>query len=387
MSLANFAEQPLVFDINDKLSKVISKLYSEKMYEGFVFDRGQFIGIISAKDIVRKGVMDPEKTKLSNLKGIIRNMKIFGEDVDFSDVINNFLINNCRCVPVEKGGEILSLTKIGMLNTVPSEAIKGKTASDIMFFPECVSSYDPLSVAKSTFRNSHVYRLAVIGKDEKTEGVVDDIDLLRGFVERTTATRGEKSGEKVKENNVPISSHIIMQGSYLSVSPNTELKYVIKAMLDKKQDTVIVEEDKKLLGMITPREILKLIAADIGGVYVTISGIHDEDAFIQGIVDSDIHNSIRKLAKIIHIHYVTLNVKKKVGGKSSDYKVKTKRTNYTVVGRIVSNKGSFFADDVSWDLTKSTKAVLKKLEIEVSRQVGKGRARDAGHHGEDEIRL
>jgi len=384
MGIADFAEEPLKFDIKEMLSKVISKMYSEKISEGFVFDRGQFVGIISAKDIARKGITEPEKVKLANLGGIIRNVKPFRGDAPIKEVVNSFLVNSYRCVPVERDGEILSLSKLGLMKLVSPEALKGRTVSDIMFFPECVSSYDNVSVAKSMFKNSSTYRLTVIGESNHVEGVIDDIDMLKSFVEKSRSSRGEKVGEKLKEGNVPIHSNIIVKDSYLSVAPNTELKYAVKTMIDRKQDTIVVEEDKKLLGVVTPREILKLVGNDIGGVYVTVSGIQNEDEFIQAVVDSEIRSSVRKLAKVVHIHYVTINVKKKVGGKSADYKIKTKRTNYTVIGRVVSNKGSFFADDLGWDLTKATRNVLKKLEKEIYKKVEKERAFERSPEGEYE---
>ena len=247
MNLADIGEEPLRFDLGENLSHVISKLYSEKRAEGFVFDKNQFVGIISAKDIIRKGVSNPKKVKLANLDTSIKRIRPFEPDTPLKDVIHSFLINNYRCVPVKRNGEILSLDKLNVLKLVATDSVKGKRASDLMFFPECVSLSDPISVVKSIFRSSNTYRLAVVSSGNKIEGVVDDVDLLKGFVEKTKSSRGEKSGEKIKEGDVPISSHLLMQGSYLSVSPQTELKYVIKSMLEKKQDTVVVEEDNRLL--------------------------------------------------------------------------------------------------------------------------------------------
>ncbi|HLD42017.1 MAG TPA: hypothetical protein VJB06_03195, partial [archaeon] len=51
------------------------------------------------------------------------------------------------------------------------------------------------------------------------------------------------------------------------------------------------------------------------------------------------------------------------------------RVSYNVKGKLVSNKGAFFADDTSWDLTKSTQSVLKKLEREAMKKVSKERDR------------
>ncbi len=381
MDISSVAEQPLVFDVKERLSKVISKMYGQGKHDAFVFNKKEFVGVISAKDIVRKGFADAECVKLANLGSVIKKVKVFGPESPLREIINNFLINNYRCVPLDVEGETFSLNKLDILKLVPMESLKGMKASDIMFFPECVSSADPISVVKSIFRNSNVYSIAVIGVGDKVEGVVDEIDLLKGFTERSRPGRGERSGEKIHEMEIPISSHLLMQGSFITVSPQTDLKYVVQEMVGKNNDTAIVEEDGKLAGMITPREILKLVGAEIGGVYVNISGIQNEDQFLQSVVDSEIRSAIRKLGRSVHLHYMTLNVHKKgTTGKSRDYRIKTKRTNYDVRGKVVTNKGAFFADDSSWDLIKSTQAVLKKLEKEVLKKVGKERAVDRDGH-------
>ncbi len=304
--------------------------------------------------------------KLSSMDSIIRRVKVLDLGTDIKELVNKFVINNYRCVPIEAGDEILSITKLGLLKILPPGSIKKYIASDIMFFPPCVSPDDPVSVVKSIFRNSNAYRIAVVSSGNRLDGVVDELDLLNTFFEHTRTTRGDKSSD------VPIASHLLMQGSYISLPPQTELKYVIQKMLEKNNDTVVVEEDGKLVGMITPREILKLVGYDIAGVYVNLSGIQDEDSFLQNLVNSEIRGSIRKLAKIIHIHFMSFNVKRRANPTEG---AKTKgRVSYNVKGKLVSNKGAFFADDTSWDLTKSTQSVLKKLEREAMKKVEKLRA-------------
>ena len=373
MSLLEIAEKPLVFDVNDRLSKVVSSMYSQRAYDALIFNKKNFVGIISAKDIDRKGLTGLETVKVGSLGTVIKNVKPLDPEAELKDVVNKFVLNDYRCVPLDSS-EVLCITKMGLLRKMPTEILRDKKAEDIMFFPECVSPEDPVSVVKSIFRNSHVYRLAVLGKDNRVEGVVDELDLLKTFVEHKKSSKGERSGEKIKESDVSMASHVLIQDSYITVSPRTELKYVVKQMLEKNNDTAVVEEDNKLVGIITPREIFKLIGSDIEGIYVNMSGIHDEDVFLQNLVNSEIRSAIRKLAKIIHMHYMAFNVKKRANPSEG---AKTKgRVSYTVRGKLVSNKGAFFADDTSWDLTKSTQSVLKKLEREVIKKVG--RERDMG---------
>ena len=50
-----------------------------------------------------------------------------------------------------------------------------------------------------------------------------------------------------------------------------------------------------------------------------------------------------------------------------------KRVKYSVKGRLITEKGMFFADDHAWRLTKAVKGVLEKMEREVVKSIGKKR--------------
>jgi len=145
---------------------------------------------------------------------------------------------------------------------------------------------------------------------------------------------------------------------------------VVDVMLKNSNDTAVVMEDGKLLGLITPREIIKLVSGSVGGVYVRVSGIQDEDAFLRSIVDSEIRNTVRKIGKIVRIQYMTLNVKRgKVPGKLA-----VKKINYTVLGKLVTDSGVFVSSNDAWDLSRAMKGSLKILEKEVIRKSGRERS-------------
>lgn len=93
------------------------------------------------------------------------------------------------------------------------------------------------------------------------------------------------------------------------------------------------------------------------GVYVKISGLQKEDAFIRAKVDEEIAHEIRKLARFFPVDQLEINVKKhEIGGKRKKYSLKAK---------LFTEKGLFFAQEHDWDVTKAAKNMMKKLEREV----------------------
>ncbi len=363
MDIEKACEESLIFASNEKLSKVVSALHSNGAHEGFIVDGREFKGVVSASDIVKKNVSNPEKAKLSGLS-LIRKVKVFNTDAELKDVLNAFIVSDYRSVPVSFDGKFLNLTKLGLLKLIPKNILHGKRAEDVMFFPECVSVDDSISVVKSILKSSHVYRVAVL-KGNKVQGIVDDLTILKTIISKEKKPGWERGGEKIKEDAIPISNGLFMSEDFLTASAGTELKYIVSQMLEKQKNTVVIEEGGNLLGIITPREIIKLMGSEISGVYLTVSGMQDEDAFIQTVVDSEIRNEVKKIAKIIHIHHMTIHVKR--------FRTTGKRMNFVVRGKLTSNRGLFIADHDSWNLTKSVREMLKNLRKEATKRVEKER--------------
>jgi predicted transcriptional regulator len=206
----------------------------------------------------------------------------------------------------------------------------------------------------SILRETNISRLPVIDKANKIEGLVDTIDLLKADTDRSRSELGEEAGEKIHLRHVQISS--LMRKTPLITSPDIPLPKLINLMLEKHTTTALVEENGKICGLVTPKLILKLIGKRIEGVYVRISGLQKEDVFIKSVVDEEIRNEIRKLGKFLTINYMVLHVDR--------YRKTGKRIKYSVKGRLITEKGYFFADDHAWDITKAVRGVLQKLEKE-----------------------
>lgn len=366
MNISDVSERPLVFSPTDKISRVASRMYAKRKHEALIFSGKDLLGMITARDLVKRNINDPDRIELKAIKSLIQPVTPFTEKTELKELVTSILINNYRSVPVTVNGNILILTKLGLLKLIPKAPLKTMKAQDVMFFPSSVTESDSLSVAKSVIRQLHSYRLAILDERDRITGLIDSLDLLKTFVSKGKAKRGELVGDKTRSGAIKAGSRSIIQRDYLRTSPDTPLTQIVEKMIKKGADTVVVEENEKLAGMITPREILKLAGKEISGIYVRISGMQDEDIFIKSVVDEEIRNEIKKLAKFIPIDYMVLDVHRQRSG--------GKRIKYSVRARLITQKGFFFAKDFAWDLTKATRGVLHKLEREVTKKIGKSRA-------------
>lgn len=361
MDISKILEEPLIVEPEDSVNKVASKLLSQRKHEALVVKDKKIQGIILVNDLVKRNIQNPEKTKINSF---IRKVDVAFPETSVQDAINSILINNFKSLPVEsyEDDRIFIVTKINLMKTLKGDIPKGKTAKDIMNYPYCISNDDTISTAKSILKTMDISVIPVVNKNSKVGGVIETIDLLKTtMISFPKPVRGEEVGEKKTIKNVTASS--IMQKNIPRAAPETPLNKIIDLLVSEKMPVVIIEENEKLAGIITPRDILKLFGGQREGVYVTISGIHKEDDFIKTVIDEEITNEIKKLAKKLPIQYLAVNIDK--------YKKDGKRAKYTVKSRLVTQKGAFFSQDFAWDITKAIRGMLHKLEKEIIKKTGK----------------
>ena len=362
MDISKILEEPLIVKYNDSVSKVASRMIRERKHEALVLKDKSFEGIILSNDIVKRNIPNPDKMKI-NL--FIRNVETFYPDTSTEDAINEILINNFKSLPVKSADskDLFIVTKIALMNNLKNEAIiKKRVAKEIMNFPFCIDRKDTIATAKSIVKDMDMSAIPIIDEENNTFGVIETVDLLKASIHSAEKSeRGEEAGEKKSIKNVFASS--IMQKNFPKASLDAPIKQLIDKLAKSKIHVVIIEEDGKFVGMVTPRDILKLFSPRKEGVYVTINGIQKEDDFIKSVIDEEITNEVKKLAKILPIQYFVINVKK--------HDEDGKRSKYSIKSRLITQKGAFFAHDFAWDITKAIRGMLHKLEREIVKKTRK----------------
>ncbi len=351
MQIEDVLEKPLVVRPGDTVSHVASRMLAERRHEVIVLDSSnKFLGIVLARDIVKKKVNDPHKAKIDQFI-IEENPLLPGTST--SEVINAFLVNDYKTIPVKKDNRIMLLTKLDVLKLVKNDSnLKRKVAEDVMKFPCCINFEDSLSTARAVLKDMNVSRVPVL-KDGKVEGMIDALDLLTPIVKGEITKRGEPDEERTHMDSVPASS--FMRRNFPTAEANTPLGKVVDLIVGS-QSAVVVERDGKLLGIVTPGDVLKLLGKEVKGAYVTISGIEDEDDFVKDVVYDEIEASLKKINKIYPVNYLVVHADKYGTGKKTKHLIKI---------RLATDRGFFFAQDHDWDLTKAIKGVLANLEKEV----------------------
>lgn len=361
MELESVIENAFLVKPEDTLSHVTSQMEKARKYEAFVFD-GDLKGIVTLDEIIKRRVSEPQKTKISYF---MKHVARFPVDTPVGDVINYMLVSEYRSLPVEKDGEIHAVSKPRLLNFVKDEVFEGKKAKDVMQFPYCASEGDSLSTIISMMKDVGSNRVPILNGKGKLTGLADSMSMIGIIMGKNRSKRGQRFGDKTKLGEIGIDK--FMKTNIIRVGPETELKKVVKKVYNRDVCTVIVEKNDKFLGMITIKDIFKLIGKSLETVYVRVSGLDDEDSFIKMKIDEMVENIIRKLLKVLTIRYIAIHVDTR--------RTEGRRTNYSAHGRIVTEKWNFHASESGWDPTKIIKLLLGKLEREVHKKMGKSRGR------------
>jgi CBS domain-containing protein len=359
MKLEDILGEAFLVKPDDTISHVAFRMAEGKRYEAFVFD-GELKGIVTLDDMVKRRVSGPQKMKVSHF---MKPVNPFDVDSPVEDIINYMLVSEHRSLPVKKEGRIFAVTKPGLLNFIRDEVFEGKKAKDIMQFPYSAGANDTLSTVISVMKEMGLDRIPILDKEGRFAGLVDDVSLAGILIDKSRSKRGERFGDKARLEEIGIGR--FLRKDILKADPETELKQIVREVSKKGVCAVIVEKDGKFAGMITVRDLFKLIGKSLETVYIRISGLGGEDGFIKSKIDEMVDSTVTKLLKSVVVNYVAIHVEThRKGGR---------RTKYSVQGRFVTDKGNFHASDHEWDPAKAMKLFLAKIEREVHGKIERER--------------
>ncbi len=351
MEYPNFFKKPTEIDSEETVSRAVGKMMEHPETPLLVRDKGAFIGLVTCNSLALHNITEPESTKI---KHFIEKTKPVSQETDIRELVHSILINDYSAVPIDADqNKIFVITHLDALYAIKNEdEIKGKKTRDIMSFPYCIASTDTIATAKAMLKDLGISHLPVLDKDNRIEGIVDAESLLKTIVQKKREGIGEEKGRTTKLEGVHVSS--IIKKVARTFHPNSAVSDIIEHMLKNKSTAALIEESGELTGIITPKDIFKLIGERVEGVYVRVSGIQDEDPFIKSIIDEEIVHFVRKVSKIFHINYMTFHIEK--------HKKDGRRSKYSIKSTLFISKGALFANSYGWDLTKAMKDVLEAME-------------------------
>jgi predicted transcriptional regulator/ribosome-associated translation inhibitor RaiA len=310
------------------------------------------MGVLLSRDLVKKRITGPSNV---TVESYVRRIDALPDSSSRNEIAKAMLINDYKAVPiVNNEGEMRILRKRDLLKLFLKEpSLKKARASDVMRFPFCVSRDDDISTTRSIFTDMNVIAVPVVEENNSVIGLVTSTSLLKSVIEKQRPMRGETSGESFNTDSANVS--VVMSPDIPRADYDSSLMDVAMKITEKDSGIIVVEKEGRMVGVITPRDILKTLIRDTQTVSISITGAQQEDPFIRKVMDSDINSLLKKLSRMADIDNFTLHV---------DRYRQEGRTKYSLKAKLVTRKGVFFSADHEWDITKALKGTLEKLERE-----------------------
>ncbi len=346
-----FLSKGSVFSLDDTASKVLGVLKDTNKTEA-VASNGEKIGIITVRDLL--GVDQPENTKIET---IWKQVGSITPSSSVLEAVNHLIRNNVTAMPMVSRNEVSLLSQRDIssaMKDVPE--LQGIKAKEIMMSPVVSMSKDtPIAHIRRTMLDRGISHIPITN-DSKVLGIITGEEIVTTFITSATkTTTGNRSGEKV--SRFPGQASGFMNRQPVTVTPETGVLDVVKKIdsMDEKY-CLVVDEDEKLHGIITHRELLAVINSLMPETElpVYIVGLEGEDFFETAVVEEKIRRTVQRSMKMQEITEVSVKVKSQ--------RNKGERTRYTITARAMGPSISFNVENEGWGLMEAFDGVVDALD-------------------------
>ena len=355
--IVNLSQIPRsIFNPTDTISKTLAYLKDTGQYEAVVSD-GVNTGLITLRDIL--DVDHPEKT---NIKSVWHQIGITDVHITVIQAIETMIDNNVRALPLVENGEITGI--ISQFDLVKNLAEVNElvkiNVKDIMRTPVItIDSKSGNDRARSLMLDNKISHIPVT-TDDKLKGIVTAEILVNTFIVPTSRmTTGNLSGQMLSKFSGQVSGVMDTQPIKLGFEANA-LNAAKEMTRMSKSACVIVDEQDRVRGIITSRELLQPIydLREEPMLPIYIVGLTaDEDWFDVTVAENKIRRLVERAQNMRpYLHEVRVQIEKQSTGGN--------RTHYEVRAHIYTKLGgeTIHVKQEGWDLLEVFDEVTQALD-------------------------
>ena len=364
-----------IFHPEDPTSKVLGYFKDTGIYETVASD-GANSGLITVRDLL--GVDHPQRTKV---KSVWEQIGTVNSNNSVEQVVTILIDNDVRALPLVEGGNLIGIiSQVDLLSELRLVKELGQVkVKELMHTP--VISIDLKTGndhARRLMLDNDISHLPVL-KDGKLEGIVTAEILVHTFiVPASRMSMGNKSGQMVSGFSGQVGG--VMDSRPLTVGLEGNALDVVKEMTRMGKSACLVVDGEKLLGIITPRELLQPIydlrVEEELPVYIV--GLPGEEDWFDATVAE---NKVRRVVMRAQSMYPNL---REIRVQIESQNTGGNRTRYEVRAHIYMKQGSetIFVKQEGWDLltvfdslTQALDQILRDEKTEHEKRPRHGRQR------------
>lgn len=257
MAVSSLMGEALQADPETEVSKIIGMLKKNDAYEVFSIHAGRVLmatvrDLLNAKNLTARRLATVAQTapKLSTQDKISNGVRI----------LTDYRI---RALPVmEKGSIVGALHAKNVAKAMQLSVPPNARVSSIMTpYPITISSGDSVLKARSLMLRRKIDQLPIL-KDGRLAGVSDSSAILFAMIppERQSFAIDADAYDAVNRLDFPVDG--IMDSTPLQVQPNDNIRHLIGQLLTTKTNYALVTWEHEIQGIVTLRDIVKILAEE-----------------------------------------------------------------------------------------------------------------------------
>jgi CBS domain-containing protein/ribosome-associated translation inhibitor RaiA len=352
----------VLFSPEESVSKVLGELERTGRYEAAV-QADDKVGLITLRHLLN--VSQPENTKLLHLWKPLTQVT---PDSIVTGVAAELIRINESALPVVEGTKPVGI--ISQLDIIKAMAdcpeLRNIPAKDLAKTPvTSMDAKEAISKARSTMLDKGFSHIPVT-REGKLVGIVTAQDLIEIFLK--SQGRARKLGEKQSENTTKYKGELgeIMDEQPLTVGVDATAFDVARGLRDRRKSACLLTDPQGVIqGIITPRELLSLIARRplTTELPIQIVGLSKEDFFDRAEAEAKVDRVIKKGMRVHpNISEVSINIRKTNEG--------GERNRYEMTARVISATDQINAHGEGYDMLQTFEDMLNILEKEMLKTKG-----------------
>ena len=341
----------------EPVSHAFSLMVERKIFEIPVVDeKNMFTGIMNYESIIRRRKI-PLTSKVGHF--LLAPPKLSLED-RLPEVSETFLATDFQILPVLKEKRLLGIVHRNDLlkKVVENTKVASVPLSEIMSDSLITASADDrISSARAKMLSLDIQELPIVEKGSMLTGVLE-LDNLMEFlrIPRKWAAKGKFATEKTTFD--PLVKTVMHTGVF-RVSPTDTVKDAVDLMVKHKISSIFICEDKNLVGVVHPSDILEMVAKHKGreGVHIQISGLEHEDPTVYDTMYQIIQKYMIRINRIHKPELLNIHIINNAYHRDDSI--------FDVRMRLTTQKETLACQYESWNLYEAVDKCLAYMEREI----------------------
>lgn len=351
---------------NEPVSKLVGQFLEKNQNHALVFqENNAYLGITTKEGFWQKHL---DFTTLKQ-KSLVQGKPVLYADDPLHTIAELMFSSEARVLPVFENSKMIGVVTARdvIFELEKNPALANRLVREIASPVLVVAETDPIEKAISILRNKKINRIPVVSKNGELAGLFSFSDFLRNLPRIQPRRPKGKPGESKERSSVRILDLPVKDFAFSNpetIRPGDRIATALQKMRQKNISSLIVTEKSRPAGIITVRDLLKLLVQSKQAPATTkiqVSGKPELDEIDSATLDKKISDFAERFSRRFSPDF-SLSIHFKEESATGI------RKKYSVKAHLTGSGYDFVAKAQEWDAVKATQDAFKILVSEAERK-------------------